>query len=174
MSETLQLYILALTDGSGHHQAIPFWWDGSGDASSVVRHVLEENGECVLGEDEKLCAIESPDDFEPEILGPWGFQEISILNAAERLPMIAIPFSLAEKCDEAKEKRIVPGTLHLYVGRDIGLHFDGYEARGTDAIDAETAAVEVWNGELRILAWPDRSNEEPSIVEMEGARAGKD
>jgi len=40
--------------------------------------------------------------------------------------------------------------LHLYIGHDVGIHFDGYEAPGTDVPDAETVALELWNEELRI------------------------
>ncbi len=174
MTQSLQLYILSLTDSCGQPKAIPFLWDGSGDEEAAVRQVIEEKGADVLGDDEKESVLENLPrlnrDMESCVSGPWAFQEVPVVHAPKTVPMVAIPFRLAEKCPEVKEKRPVTGTLHLYLGHDIGIHFDGFEASDSIAPDAETVALEVWNSELRILAWPDRTNEEPTITEMEGAR----
>ena len=175
VNNSLLLYILSLTDSSGQPRAIPFLWDGSGDEEAAARQVIEEKGADVLGEGEKDYVNEHLPrlirDMEICVSGPWAFQEVSVVHAPNSAPMVVIPFRLAEKCDEVEEKRPVTGTLHLYFGHDIGIHFDDYEACGTDAKDAETAAIEVWNNDLRILVWADRTDEEPTIIEMEEARA---
>ena len=174
MSNSLLLYVLSLTDGDGQLKAIPFLWDGSGGEEATAHQVIEENGADVLVEDEKDNVLEQLPrlikDMGVRISGPWAFQEMPIVHEANCLPMVAIPFHLAEKCDEVGEKRPVTGMLHLYIGHDVGIHFDGYEAPGIDGPDAETVALELWNEELRILAWPIHTNEEPTIIDMEGAR----
>jgi hypothetical protein len=174
MSNSLLLFVLSLTDGDGQLKAIPFLWDGSGGEGATARQVIEEKGADALVEDEKDDVLEQLPrlikDMEICISSPWAFQEMPIVHEANCLPNVAIPFRLAEKCDEVEEKRPVTGMLHLYIGHDVGIHFDGYEALGTDGPDAEAVALELWNEELRILAWPIRTNEEPTIIDMEGAR----
>jgi len=174
MSNSLLLYVLSLTDGDGQLKAIPFLWDGSGGEEATARQVIEEKGADILAGDEKDNVLEQLPrlikDMGVCISGPWAFQEMPIVHEANCLPMVAIPFHLAEKCDEVGEKRPVTGMLHLYIGHDVGIHFDGYEAPGIDGQDAETVALELWNEELRILAWPIHTNEEPTIIDMEGAR----
>jgi hypothetical protein len=174
MTQSLQLYVLSLTDSCGQPKAIPFLWDGSGDEEAAVRQVIEEKGADVLGDDEKESVLENLPRLirvmESCVSGPWAFQEVPVVHAPNTVPVVAIPFRLAEKCPEVEAKRPVTGTLHLYLGHDVGIHFDGFEASDSIAPDAETMALEVWNSGLRILAWPDRTDEEPTIIEMEGAR----
>ena len=174
MNNFLQMYVLSLTDSGGQPKAIPFLWDGSGNEEAAIRRVIEGKGADVLVGDEKDYVLEQLArlirDMEVCISGPWAFQEMPIVHESNCLPMVAIPFHLAEKCDKVEEKRPVTGMLHLYIGHDVGIHFDGYEALGTDEPDAETVALELWNEQLRILAWPNRTVEEPTIIDMEGAR----
>jgi len=170
MDQPLQLYILLITDSSGRPRAIPFFWDGSGSEDQAAGRVTREKGAAVLaGEEADLSA--GPDEImEMSISGPWSFDELPLVHQGEGVPTISVPFSLNEKYPEAEQPRRITGTLHLYVNHDVGVHFDGYQAPDSDAPDAETVALELWNGDLRVLAWPDPSNIEPLIVEMEGAR----
>jgi len=39
--------------------------------------------------------------------------------------------------------------------------------------DGAPIAVEVWEGRLRVVTWPDINNEAPRIIDMEGARESK-
>ena len=176
MSDSLLLYILSLTDSSGQPKAIPFLWDGSGDEEATVRQVIEEKGSAVLGEDEKEYVNENLPrlirEMEVCVFGPWAFQEVPVIHAPKSVPMVVIPFRVAEQCTESENPgEPITGTIHLYIGREVGIHFDGYDARGTDAPDAEIATIELWDGALRNLSWPDHTNEEPTIIKMEGARA---
>lgn len=36
--------------------------------------------------------------------------------------------------------------------------------------DVPTIVLERWEGRLRVLIWPDRNEDEPTIIDMEGAR----
>ena len=104
---------------------IPFLWDGSGGEEATARQVIEEKGADVLAGDEKDNVLEQLPrlikDMGVRISGPWAFQEMPIVHEANCLPMVAIPFRLAEKCDEVGEKRPVTGMLHLYIGHDVGI-----------------------------------------------------
>ena len=101
MSNSLLLYVLSLTDGDGQLKAIPFLWDGSGGEEATARQVIEEKGADILAGDEKDNVLEQLPrlikDMGVCISGPWAFQEMPIVYKANCLPMVAIPFRLAEK-----------------------------------------------------------------------------
>jgi hypothetical protein len=81
---------------------------------------------------------------------------------------IAFPFTLKEK-GESPKKRTMTGQVLIYPD-DIGIHLEGYEQAGT-LEEAESVVVELWNDHVRVHAWADKDSEDPTVVDMEGARS---
>ena len=58
----------------------------------------------------------------------------------------------------------------LFFSNDIGIHLEGYEHAG--ALEkSESLVVELWNDHVQVHIWADKDSEDPTAVDLEGARS---
>jgi hypothetical protein len=58
----------------------------------------------------------------------------------------------------------------LFFSNDIGIHLEGYEQVGT-LEKSESLVVELWNDHVQVHAWAGKDSEDPTAVDLEGARS---
>jgi hypothetical protein len=76
-----------------------------------------------------------------------------------------IPFVLTE---QGEGDRQVPCTIKLSSGQ-LWLNFEGYgECSTVDGL-GDPVGVELYDGTLRVMMWPDINAEDPQVMDMEGA-----
>jgi hypothetical protein len=166
-----QLYILSLSDAQEDPQVIPFWWDETGNWVDVVRQVIQERGHLVLepGEWGTILIGDSKEMIELLNITIQAVDWNSLLQVGEPSAPLSIPFRLKENNLENKQQCEVAGQFAV-LSNDVGIRFTGYETFDLDTPVAELAAIEIWNEVLRILTWSDKTNEEPVVVSLDGAR----
>ena len=63
----------------------------------------------------------------------------------------------------------IPVTIE-HMGKGIEIRPEGYGDHGTEDGYGCPLYVEVWEGCLRVVAWPDINKADPIIIDLEGAR----
>ena len=58
----------------------------------------------------------------------------------------------------------------LIFTNDIGIHLEGYE-QVSILEKAESVVVELWNDHVQVHIWADKDSEDPTAVDLEGARS---
>lgn len=82
-----------------------------------------------------------------------------------------VPFILKDKSDCADGRQI---TGEVEIDSDgISIRFDGYGTKTAVGDTGEPVYIECWEGELRIVIWPDINAEDPAIVSLEESRVEK-
>ena len=148
-----KLYVVAFPNSA----TIPFWWNGIGEEQEIIRQVLEKAGNnkevagMLLEEGYSITSLE--------------FNKVVSVGGDGP---IAFPFILREK-GESPKKRTVTGQMLIF-SNDIGIHLEGYEQVGT-LEEAESVVVELWNDHVQVHVWADKDSEDPTAVDLEGARS---
>lgn len=82
-------------------------------------------------------------------------------------PLI-IPFTLPEKSTNPPLHRVT-GAI-VVEGGSISIRFDGYGTHDCEGDNGAPIFIEVWNGELRLVVFPDISGQDPVVISLEQAR----
>ena len=58
----------------------------------------------------------------------------------------------------------------LIFSNEIGINLEGYEQAGI-LEKAKSVVVELWNDHVQVHAWAGKDSEDPTAVDLEGARS---
>lgn len=81
--------------------------------------------------------------------------------------MLWLPFRLSDLASGYSKK--ITGMIGLN-GWDIRFIFNGYTDATSHRSKGYPVVIELYENHLRTLTWPDVNEEDPTIVDMEGAR----
>ena len=77
----------------------------------------------------------------------------------------SLPFELT---DAGSGRRTVRGQVAVTHGQ-LWLHLDGYGEQAAAHGSGTPLGLELYEGRLRLLAWPDINSEEVQVIDLEGA-----
>jgi len=93
----------------------------------------------------------------------------SISQVKDVLPVNPEPmtFVLTDQSLLENSNRCQTVTIEKFADGSVGLRIPGY---GTSDGHSAPIILELWEGRLRLIAWPNVNDFRPSIIDMEGAR----
>ena len=80
-----------------------------------------------------------------------------------------LDFKLADSDEERKDGNLVKGIIEITPTK-LWIHIDGYGECTASEGEGFPIGIEIYNGRLRLLVWPDINDEESEVIDMEGAR----